>query len=158
MAAAKKLPRHAEYEALLAVDPDETNHCAVIAVASATGAPYAKVKELFRAQGRKNNKGSSYLWTAAVLRELGFGMIERPAANFINRYPGAHTALRSVTTHHPDRFSKVWNDGKTYLFRCRHHILCVKGGRNLDWSRGRAKRVREIFEVIPATTPPMDWK
>lgn len=150
MPAAKKLPTIAEYEALNRDGSGEKKNCGVIAIAAATGAPYAKVKELLAAQGRKDGGSTYYGWTANVMRQLGFGLIERSAKSFTDRYPGSHALARCVTTHHPDRYSKVWTDGKTYLLRGNRHILCVKDGRNLDWTRGKSMRVREIYEVIPA--------
>ena len=68
----------------------------------------------------------------------------------IARYPGAHKALRNVTTHHPERFSDVWRDGKTYLMYTRGHVLAIVNGVNHDWTRGRAKRCKALYEVVKA--------
>lgn len=127
----------------------ENNDCAVVAAAAATGAPYARVHQLMEANGRRPRRGTAMKITRTTLRALGFNLIPVARAEFIDRYPGGHKNATCVTTHHPDRFPKIWQDGNTYLFRTKAHILCVKNGRNLDWTRGKAKRVLEIYQVLP---------
>lgn len=145
--ATQPLFRHAEYDSLRAAS-DERADCAVVAVAAATGATYATVKAIMAAFGRKANKGTAMEITRATLTHFGRSLRRVDPQHFISRYPGGHVRLRSVTTHHPDRFPRVWADGKTYLMRTRQHILCIKDGRNLDWTRGRAIRAHDILEVV----------
>ncbi len=132
-------------------DMGERNDCAVRAVAAATGRPYDEVHALFKAEGRRDAGRTPTGITWAVLKQLGFRTEHRGAHTFINRYPGSHrTALKSVTTHHPDRFQGVWADGKTYLMFTPGHILAIVNGVNHDWTRGRALRATAIYEVLPA--------
>ena len=58
--------------------------------------------------------------------------------------------LKGVTTHHMDRFNKVWADGNTYMVRIEGHILTVVNGVSHDWTRGRAKRVTNIWKIVKA--------
>lgn len=141
------------YAAHLAQGRDmlERNDCAVRAVAAATGRGYDEVHAMFKAEGRRDaaRTPNSMIW--AVLKQLGFRTERRVDRDFIVQYPGSHaTALKSVTTHHPDRFPAVWQDGKTYLMFTPGHILAIVNGTNHDWTRGRALRAKAIFEVLPA--------
>jgi hypothetical protein len=132
-------------------DMGERNDCAVRAVAAATGRPYDEIRAMFEAQGRHAGCGTPIWVTWSVLERLGFRAERRDARDFIAQYPGAHAAaLKSVTTHHPDRFKSVWANGKTYLMLTPGHILAVVNGVNHDWTRGRALRAIAIYEVLPA--------
>ncbi len=132
-------------------DIGERNDCAVRAIAAATGNAYDAVHALFKAEGRRDARGTPTTITWSVLKQLGFRAEQRTAQSFIDQYPGSHaTALKSVTTHHPDRFSSVWADGKTYLMFTPGHILAIVNGTNHDWTRGRALRATAIYEVFPA--------
>lgn len=128
----------------------ENNDCAVKAICAATGVPYETVQAQLKTLGRKDRRGTQGWMTEKVMNQLGFKLTLVNRMEKIQQYPGVHgKVLRSVTTHHPDRFQQVWRDGKTYLFNTPGHILCVKDGRNLDWTRGKAKRVTMIREVTP---------
>ncbi len=130
---------------------NERNDCAVRAVAAATGRPYDEVHALFKAEGRRDGGRTFCNITWAVLKQLGLKAEIRNPRDMISQYPGNHArVLKSVTTHHPDRFNKVWADGKTYLLFTPGHILAVVNGVNHDWTRGRAMRVTRMYEVVPA--------
>lgn len=126
----------------------ENNDCAVVAATVATTEPYEKVHGIMAAKGRRARKGTPMWITKATLDVLGFDMIEVDPRSFTDRYPGSHKRLRNVTTHHPERFSKVWTDGNTYLLRTAGHILAVVNGVNVDWTKGKALRVRTIYRVV----------
>jgi hypothetical protein len=131
-------------------DMGERNDCAVRAVAAATGRSYDEIHAMFKAEGRRDARGTPTTITWAVLKQLGFRTEYRAAREFIAQYPGSHaTALKSVTTHHPDRFKGVWANGKTYLMFTPGHILAIVNGVNHDWTRGRALRATGIYEVLP---------
>lgn len=128
----------------------EHNDCAVRAVAAATGRAYDEVHALFKAEGRRDARRTPTSITWEVLKQLGFRVEYRHAVDFIRQYPGSHaTALKSVTTHHPDRFPAAWKNGKTYLMFTPGHILAIVNGTNHDWTRGRALRAKSIYEVLP---------
>lgn len=151
MPAPKKIARTNDFIALTAdrEEHNEHNDCSVIALALATGLPYAKTREALRARGRKDRDGVSIVHILDALEDLGWTTVHVGKMKFINQYPGHHrTALKNVTTHHPDRFPEVWRDGNTYLIFTATHVLCVKDGVNHDWTRGRAKRAWRIYKVV----------
>lgn len=133
---------------------NDKNDCAVKAVCLATGAPYIDVHTLMAKLGRKAQRGTRWHITTKALQHFGYELVERCLlTNFIQRYPSPHChVLRSVTTHHPERFRKVWADGRTYMLDCRSHVLTVINGVNHDWTKGRANRVRRVFEVVKKET------
>ena len=103
-------------------------------------------------QGRRSRRGTQWEIMWEVLDQLGYATRTVSPQHFISRYPGSHArVLRSVTTHHPDRFPAVWRDGKSYIFNTRAHVLAVVDGVNHDWTRGRAKRVLRIWEIVKKT-------
>lgn len=125
----------------------ETNDCAVVAVAAACGVSYDEAHGVLAAAGRKNRKGTYPCLTYAAIAHFGFKLTRVPPEHFISRYPGVHSKLRSVTTHHMDRFPRVWADGHTYLIHVTRHVLAVVDGVNMDWSRGCAKRAQRIYRL-----------
>ena len=127
----------------------ERGDCAVRAVAALTDTSYEVVHAIMAEKGRKHGRGTPWSTIWATFEELGFKAVKRHVFEFIERYPGTHaTALKSVTTHHPDRFPNVWKDGKSYLFCTREHVLAVINGVNHDWTRGKAKRAKYIYEIV----------
>lgn len=131
-----------------AVDAKETNDCAVRAVAAATNTEYAVVHRMMAENGRRSRRGTEWDVMWETLTQLGFKAELRRPEEFISQYPGAHArVLRSVTTHHPDRFPAVWRDGKSYIMNTRAHVLAIVDGVNHDWTRGRAKRAIRIWEI-----------
>jgi len=127
---------------------NERNDCAVRAVAALTETPYEQVHAMMAQVGRKHRRGT-HRWTIwSTLRALGFETERCMSTDFIRRYPGSHaTALRSVTTHHPDRFPAVWKDGQRYLMFTSGHVVAIVDGVNHDWTRGKAHRAQEIYRV-----------
>lgn len=126
----------------------ERGDCAVRAVAALTDTPYEKVHAMMAAQGRRHGKGTPWDIIWSTLNALGFKAVRRSDYEFIRQYPGSHaTALRSVTTHHPDRFPAVWKDGKRYLMSTPRHVLAIIDGVNHDWTRGKACRAKGIWEI-----------
>lgn len=140
-------------------DFDERNDCGVIAVALACGFPYAVVHKAFEMHGRKHRQGVSLYETQIVLAHLGFKPIIWAPKKFISQYPASHQILKSVTTHHPERFHKVWKDGKRYIFVTASHMSAVIDGRTMDWAEGHAKRCKQIWEIVPdPDNSPIDIK
>lgn len=126
----------------------ERSDCAVRAVAALTGTPYEQVHAMMAAQGRKHGKGTPWHIIWETLTALGFKAEYVPAVNFIRQYPGSHaTALKSVTSHHPDRFPAVWRDGCSYLMSTSRHVLAIVNGVNHDWTRGKACRASRVWRI-----------
>lgn len=141
-----------EYNALAGASwsHGEKNDCPVVALSIACDLTYDAANKLMADQGRKPGKCAGGI--CAAITHAGFTTNTCIASDFIAQYPKAHQILKGVTTHHPDRFKKVWANGKTYLFYTRGHVLAVKNGIVHDWTRGRAKRVLQIFEVVKQQT------
>lgn len=131
----------------------ETNDCAVMSLALVTGVPYTTAHSELAKQGRKPRHGTHTYKTHAALKALGFEAVEIDSSFFIHRYPKAHQILRGLTSHHPQRFNKVWADGCHYLMQNHGHIWAVLNGVNHDWSAGRALRIRRIWRVVKAGAP-----
>lgn len=127
----------------------EKNDCGVKAIAIATGADYGTVRVLMRKHGRKDGSGSPIEAMQATIRELGFECELYDFDQIIARYPAPHNKLRSVTTHHPVRFAKVWPKG-TFLLFSRGHVACIKDGVTHDWSQGRALRSQQMWKIVKA--------
>lgn len=128
---------------------NEHNDCAVVALAVACNVEYEEAHAALAKQGRRNRRGTFFHHTVAAVKTLGFELEPINPRDFIDRYPGQQKTLKNVTTHHPDRFPKVWADGNTYLIQTDRHILAVKDGVNCDWTRGRAMRAKAIHKVVP---------
>ncbi len=130
----------------------EHNDCTVIAIAAACGVPYEQAHAALAAAGRKPGKGASYFVMRTALAKLGKDVAARTAREFIaTRYPKAHRVLKSVTTHHPARFNKVWRDGRSYILCLKtNHVAAVVDGELHDWSRGRALQCDLIWEICDA--------
>lgn len=131
---------------------NETNDCAVKAVALATGKPYAEVHAVMKALGRADRKGTPNMITEATLKHFGFrfrkwGFIKHQ--QLIKSYPGVHAGLHSITTHHPRRFPEAWASeaNKVLLLASSRHILCYRDGEIKDWSINRSLRIRDIYEI-----------
>lgn len=130
----------------------EANNCTQIAVSVATGLPLEEVTALFAAKGRERGARAPRVMTEEVLTELGFkirklSFIERRA--IIEAYPGVHKGLQSITTHHPERFAKVWGalDFSTAFLFSNGHVSCLKDGAVHDWAKGRALRVIDVWAI-----------
>ena len=125
----------------------ESNDCSVIALTKVCGVEYAVAHKILADLGRRERKGVRTRDILTAANNLGFLCKEVLAHEFIDRYPVAHQVLRSVTTHHPKRFNKIWADGASYLLFSRHHVCAVINGVNHDWARKRCLRVTQIFRV-----------
>lgn len=140
-----KALRNDEYRVAL----NETNDCTVVALAAATGRSYKLAYDAMAMEGRLHGKGSHSAAMIQAAANLGFDCKRVCINEIIDRYPLPHrNVLTNVTSHHPDRFADCWPKG-TFLMFSRSHVLCVKDGVNLDWSRGRALRIISMFEVVP---------
>lgn len=126
---------------------NEANDCAVKAIALTCGVTYKTAREVLKEQGRKDRKGTYRHQLAAAVKALGHNATSVSVDNFIKKYPGRHINLKHVTTHHPDRFHEVWEDGNSHLFFTHGHVLAVVNGVNHDHTRGHAMRVTTILKV-----------
>lgn len=147
----EEFPQTAVYKSLEldAIEKQETNDCGVKAMSVAYGITYEQALNESIVAGRRKGKGTPFAVFDVVARAHGFKLESVKPSEFIERYPGVHkTALKNVTTHHPDRFKAVWADGETYLLFSRAHVSACVDGVVHDWARGRAKRVWQIKRVV----------
>lgn len=127
---------------------NEDNDCSVKALALLTGLEYEQALTVLTMVGREPKKGVSTIQIIEALESCDLVLENVSSHHFINRYPTAHrNALKSVTTHHPERFNKVWKDGNNYLVFTKDHVLAVKDGLNCDHTAGKALRVLSIYKV-----------
>lgn len=144
--------KHGHYTALRAESSKagETNDCTVVAFAAVSGVSYEEAHAAMKRQGRKDRKG---MWFAESgmqkeLEALGLKVVRMRDRDFVDLYPGVHSGLKSITTHHPKRFNKVWANGRTFLFFTNSHVAAVVNGETIDWSNDRACRVTVLYEVV----------
>lgn len=141
----------AEYREIytIATQFGEKNDCTVRAFALVAGISYAEAHSLL-AKYRKPGQGMYFAEENMTheLRKLGFIVQRVTPWHMIEQYPGNHRNLKSVTTHHPRRFNKVWADGFNYLFFNPTHVAAVINGKTIDWTEGRAMRVTTIYRVM----------
>ena len=158
MAATKNrynLPTNPRYAELVksSSDANETNDCSVKAVALVTGLPYEKAHAALDSLGRKAGKGSYTHDILKAVENLGFMPVEVPLAEIISLYPKPHNKLKSVTTHHPERFAKVWPKG-SYLLFSSHHVTAIVDGETVDWTLGRSQRALSVYRIAPVVEEP----
>lgn len=132
----------------------EHNDCAVKAVAFAAGVGYATAHGELKKAGRKNRQGTLCSELERAINALGLMLVEVDPAEIIETYPGNHKGLKSITTHHPERFKKAWEQQahRTFMMLVsgNSHILTIKDGEVKDWSAGSAKRCSLLYEVVKA--------
>lgn len=131
----------------------EANDCAVKAVAAVCGVTYEEAHATLKSFGRKDRKGTRVVLIDRAIKHFGKKLERVPASHFISRYPKGHRdVLVNVTSHHPERFNKVWKDGESYLMYVSggSHVLAIVDGVNHDWTKGSAKIACRIFKVTNA--------
>ena len=126
----------------------EHNDCSVKAVAIACDVEYSVAHAALKKQGRIDGKGAWPNQIRGAVNELGFNLVSLRTRDIISQYPGAHKNLQSVTTHHPERFPKVWAVIGTCLIYSAAHVSTFKDGQLHDWAVGHAKRATQVMAVL----------
>lgn len=132
----------------------EHRDCAVVAFQIVTGLTYAESHDALKKAGRKDRKGTYPDTIAQALAAKGFKYrkwtyLEMKAV--IESYPGVHSSLKHITTHHPRRFAKAWAEvgfGRKLLMFTDSHVAAYKELEVHDWSQNSARRVTTIWEII----------
>lgn len=129
------------------LDIGEKDDCVVVALALAARIPYEEAHALCKNAGREDGKAmNDQKWIKLFKTMMKLKGV--PLQDFISQYPKPHCdVLKGVTTHHPNRFNKIWKNGKRYLFLTKDHLAYVEDGAVMDWSRKNAMRVKKVFEV-----------
>lgn len=125
----------------------EKRDCTVKALAIVAGTNYSVAKSALKKNGRKDGKGTSKGVVLSTAKELGKSLVSVKPEAFISKYPGVHKGLKHATTHHPERFHSVWEDGKTYLAFTDDHALAIVNGVVHDWSAKRSLRIKSLYRV-----------
>lgn len=125
----------------------ETNDCGVKAISLAGRIPYDQAHAMAAAKGRK---AKACMWRSdikACIEATGKKLTRIDPREIIATYPGVHgRVLKSITTHHPRRFAKVWPKGTFLLFQSGHVSVVIDGTLH-DWAVNNAKIVTEIYRV-----------
>jgi len=154
MAKIKSTSKSPRYDALRADSTrlGERNDCTVVSVAATTGVAYGVAHAQLAHYGRKPGRGAPLYVIANALKALGFKIENVPAEYFIRRYPKGKQDKSQVTTHQPERFPGAWEDGHNYILLTSgyRHAVGIVNGENVDWTRGRAMRVAEIWRIVRA--------
>lgn len=132
---------------------NDSNACAVKAIAAACDVSYERAARALQETGREKGDGANIPQISRAVRMFGFAMAPLPMQDFIEQnYPKGHRHLKSVTTHHPARFPGVFKKGKTYMIvvSSGRHIACIKDGVLIDWTEGRSFRCVKwgFYEVL----------
>lgn len=125
----------------------ENKDCSVKAIAISCGVHYKDARKALANEGRKNGKGAYTHQILNAAKALGRTATKVDVRKFIDKYPGVHSNLKSITTHHPERFHDVWEDGKTYLAFTSNHVLAIVNGVNHDWTVTRQKRITALYVI-----------
>jgi hypothetical protein len=133
---------------------NEQNDCSVVAIAIACGVSYEVAHAALKKAGRIDRHGT-YRWhSKAAIESLGFKVRAwnyQEKRAMISRYPGVHSKLQSITTHHMRRFPQAWADCHPNLIvASSRHMLAIKDGVVRDWSINNAMRLQDIWEITKA--------
>ena len=137
-----------DYKELKAIGEklNDTNFCAVIAVATALDISFKRAKRKLEKRGRKHRRGTLTTDTLQVIRNHGY-WVGRERGFLGRRFDDAGITANQA--------QKKYNKG-TYLVTFHgsiDHIACLKDGKYNDWIdkqyRGTAPKfeVKEIYQV-----------
>lgn len=139
---------------------NETDDCAVCAVAAVTGRPYSEVHEIMGRLGRRHRRGTPRDITRTALQLLGFQMVRVWQDHFMNARmtPAQRKKQQCLTSHSADRFPGLFRHGERWMIttRSQTHISAIVDGVHCDWSRGRSLRVCDLYRILPLDADPKD--
>jgi len=117
----------------------ESNDCAVVSLAVASGLSYQEAREVMRGFGRNDKDGASL--KASIL----------PAF----RYAGLQT--KRITSTRKPKSKTTWSLARsgelsegTFIISTSDHICTMKDGELHDWSINRKLRIQGVYEVTKA--------
>lgn len=114
---------------------NESNDCAVKAIAIACNVPYKVAHKALANLGRRNRRGTLNSTIHTAIKQLGF---ELECITF-------KVKAKTVTTLAADRAVK---DGFFVAF-VRGHIAAIVNGQIEDWTEGKRHRIRLVYKVTP---------
>ena len=115
--------------------PQESGHCAVIAVAVAADVSYGKARSYLFKEGRKTGKGTYPQWTYNAMNKLGYTL---------HSYKGDYPKTLATA-------ARILPKRGTFLLRSFRHISAVRDGVLQDWAAetGSRKRILQVIVVKP---------
>ena len=111
---------------------NETNDCAVVAIALTCKQPYEKIHTLLAKQGRRKRQGTYDHMMSAAYKELGYELV--PSKRF-----------KSKTTVTLGR--EVKGTSGRYIVCTDRHVAAIVTGSLEDWTGGRRCHIKEIYKV-----------
>lgn len=117
---------------------NETRDCAVKATAFACEISYEETHAALKAVGRKHRKGTPNHLTRKVIKKHGL-----KTEKYEHRAKTVRTLAREL------RFVRG-----TFLVWTHGHILCIKNGKVMDWTKGRLHRVLFVERVVRSEPKP----
>lgn len=120
----------------IAREMGENNFCAVAAVASACYQDFDFVHGLFAKAGRRHGGRTPDRIIRAVLKQLGRTTVK------VTHFYYAKT-IKTLEKEVADAGNR-----DILLVRTRGHILCVREGEILDWTKDRRHRIKRIEKVV----------
>lgn len=115
---------------------NETNDCAVKAVAIACNVAYSTAHAALKKHGRRDRKGTFHYTTFEAIKELGF-KADRVTLN--NK-----RTMRTVGFDCPR--------GRCLVF-VHKHVAAMVDGKVQDWSAGRCHRVKSVYVITDPNAP-----
>ena len=115
---------------------NESNDCAVKAIAIACNVPYKVAHKALANLGRRNRRGTLNSTIHTAIKQLGFNL---ECITF-------KVKAKTVTTLAADRAVK---DGFFVAF-VRGHIAAIVNGQIEDWTEGKRHRVRLVYKITPS--------
>lgn len=126
----------------------EKRDCSVVSLSVVCGVSYARAHKALADAGRKPQTSVSTKKILDAAKALGQKAERVSLKKIIGLYPAGHrTALKHVTSHHPERFNSVWADGCNYLMITTNHVLAITNGNVHDWSIGHALRATDLYKI-----------
>lgn len=117
----------------------------VLAISEFLTIPYEQAETFYNSAKGKNNRVQAALRLAK--KQLNIKLREVNTYKIISQYPGVHAALQHITSHHPQRFSKVFQ-GKNFFAVTNKQAFAIKDGKTLDETSKRKFRVEKLYEVV----------
>lgn len=129
---------------------NETNDCAVRALAIATQTPYAEVHKNLKAKGRRDRRGTKLAWITEAVKQLAPGSeeivpssISSCGSRFRISYPNLSDTLRK------------YREGRYVIVVTGHAIAVIDGiVHDSGQIKGGRSRVRRIYRVAAKQQEP----
>lgn len=122
----------------------DSNYCAVIALAYATGESVEKAQEALSLAGRPIGEGATRPQIFNALNELGYHWWNDNESEIGKRLS------KCVTVNQCDRVANSGDESDSFLVIVKGHILAISNKRVQDWTRDGKHRVRDVIRVVPA--------